>query len=141
MTLSLSNTHHYKIFGIHFYISQRRMKPRHKNPFCDKIHSDRIKDNKEKLYERQDCRCAHCGQYHNLSDLEYHHILPLARFPEYANSIRNGVLLCHNCHKEVHINPFWNGVLIVKKCIELGIDVREKYQLYRQLECQSAPIH
>lgn len=137
MTLSLSKTHHYKIFGIHFYISQRRLRPRQTTP----VFTDKLREMKEKLYKRQEFRCAHCGDYHDLTEMEFHHVLPLCRFPEYANSIRNGVLLCHNCHKEVHINPFWNGVLIAKKCIEFGIDVKEKYQLYRQLECKSAPIH
>ena len=60
--------------------------------------------------------------------MEYHHVLPYNRFPEWKTSIRNGLVLCHRCHKEIHMNPFFNAELIRQKCEELGIDINEHYK-------------
>jgi predicted HNH restriction endonuclease len=61
-------------------------------------------------------------------NMELHHILPLARFPELGQSIRNGILLCHRCHKEVHCNPYKNIRMMEAKAEELGIDLTERYK-------------
>ena len=60
-------------------------------------------------------------------ELELHHILPLARFPELGQSIRNGIMLCHKCHKEIHCNPWRNIQLMKEKAEELGIDLSERF--------------
>ena len=60
--------------------------------------------------------------------MELHHVLPLARFPELGQSIRNGIMLCHKCHKEVHCNPWRNIELMKAKAEELGIDLTERYK-------------
>ena len=59
--------------------------------------------------------------------MELHHVLPLARFPELGQSIRNGIMLCHKCHKEVHCNQWRNIELMKAKAEELGIDLKERY--------------
>lgn len=56
-----------------------------------------------------------------------HHSMRLARFPELGQSIRNGIMLCHRCHKEVHCNPWRNIELMKAKAEELGIDLKERY--------------
>ena len=86
-----------------------------------------IVENKRKLYERQGGRCPHCGQPFEYEAMELHHVLPLARFPELGQSIRNGIMLCHKCHKEVHCNPWRNIELMKAKAKELGIDLKERY--------------
>lgn len=119
-----------KLFGLYLYISNVRMKKRTKR---DIIFSgfvvDHLVENKRKLYERQGHRCPHCGQVFDFKQLELHHILPVARFPELSQSIRNGIMLCHACHKEVHVNPWKNIAMMVHKASELGIDLTERYEL------------
>jgi 5-methylcytosine-specific restriction endonuclease McrA len=116
--------------GIYFYISNCRMK---KRPIRDLMYTNQTQDHciviKHKLYERQGHRCHHCEQPFDYEQLEMHHILPLSRFPELGQSIRNGILLCHACHKEVHCNPWRNIELMKAKAEELGIDLNEKYSI------------
>ena len=67
------------------------------------------------------------GGGYDLSMMELHHVLPWARFPELRASSRNMLLLCHNCHKEIHCNPFLNIRLMEQKAAELGINLKERY--------------
>lgn len=122
--------HRVKLFGLYFYVSNCRMK---KRPIRDLICGggktrDIIFENKQKLYKRQGGKCAHCGVEMPSEAMEYHHVLPYNRFPEWKTSIRNGLVLCHRCHKEIHMNPFFNAELIRQKCEELGIDINEHYK-------------
>lgn len=117
-----------RLFGLYFYVSNVRMKKRQKR---DLLYTgyvvDHLIENKQKLYERQDGKCPHCGGQFPYKELELHHILPLARFPELGQSIRNGIMLCHKCHKEVHCNPWRNIQLMKEKAEELGIDLSERF--------------
>ena len=114
--------------GIYFYVSNVRLKKRPKRDLCNQgLHKDILIRNKEKLYERQQHRCPHCGKEMDFCQMELHHILPVGRFPEFELSIRNGILLCHGCHKEVHMNP-WKEIAMMKtKAAELGVDLKERY--------------
>ena len=118
----------FRIGRLYIYISNCRMKKRAKR---DLLYKDHVKDhcieNKHKLYERQGGRCPHCGQPFEYEQLEMHHILPLGRFPELGQSIRNGIMLCHRCHKEVHSNPWKNIQMMTEKAKEMGIDLSERY--------------
>lgn len=120
----------FHIWRWYFYISNCRMK---KRPIRDLMYTNFIQDhcvaNKKKLYERQGGRCPHCGQPFEYGNMELHHVLPLGRFPELGQSIRNGILLCHRCHKEVHMNPWKNIEMMKAKAEELGIDISEKYKM------------
>ena len=117
-----------RIGKLYFYVSNCRMK---KRPIRDLMYTggteDHCKENKHKLYERQGGGCPICGQAFEYDKMELHHILPIARFPELGQSIRNGIMLCHKCHKEVHCNPFKNIEMMQKKAQELGIDLKERY--------------
>ena len=121
---------HLKAFGVYIYISNIRMKARPKHDdICRGYCRDKCLDNKVKLYERQQHKCPHCGQVFDFEQLELHHILPVARFPELRQSIRNGILLCTPCHKEVHLNPWRNIAMMVQKAAELDINLTEHYDL------------
>ena len=87
-----------------------------------------LRDIKGKLYERCQGVCPHCGQHYDMHWMEIHHVLPWARFPELRGTKRNMLLLCHHCHKEVHINPWLNIRLMRAKAQELGIDLTERYK-------------
>lgn len=118
-----------RIGGLYLYISNCRMKKRPKRDLMYTGYTcDHYIENKKKLYERQGGRCPHCGQPFDYDKLELHHILPLARFPELGQSIRNGIMLCHRCHKEVHMNPWRNIQMMKDKAQEMGIDLMERYE-------------
>ena len=120
--------HGIKIAGIYFYVSNVSLKRRSKRD-CPGGHvKEHIMKNKLKLYERQQHRCPLCGEEFPYKEMELHHILPWARFPELKQSIRNSIMLCHYCHKEVHINPFRNIQMMQQKAQELGSDLKERYE-------------
>lgn len=48
---------------------------------------------------RDDLTCQECGCQ---SDLEVHHIEPVARKPKLATTISNGITLCKDCHRGKH---------------------------------------
>ena len=120
-----------RIFRGWFYItfSNCKVKKRHA---CGYDRSGQLAQNmrdiKGKLYERCQGVCPHCGQHHDISQMELHHVLPWARFPELRGTKRNMLLLCHHCHKEVHINPWLNIQLMRAKAQELQIDLNERYE-------------
>lgn len=118
----------WRLFGLYFYISNVRMRKRQHRDIVNRGFAyDHVMNNKQKLYERQEHRCPHCGGEFAFEALELHHILPIARFPELRESIRNSILLCHRCHKEVHCNPWRNIQMMRAKADELGIDLTERY--------------
>ena len=122
--------HGIKIAGIYFYVSNVRLKRRCKrdDQYLEKHTKENIVKNKLKLYERQQHRCPLCGEEFPYKEMELHHILPWARFPELKQSIRNSIMLCHYCHKEVHINPFRNIQMMQQKAQELGFNLKERYE-------------
>ena len=119
----------FRIGQLYFYISNCRMK---KRPKRDLLYSNRVQEHcvetKHKLYERQGGKCPHCGQPYEYEAMELHHILPLSRFPELGQSIRNGIMLCHLCHKEVHGNPYLNIQMMENKAKEIGININNRYE-------------
>lgn len=130
----------WRLGKFYLYISNCRLK---KRPKRDLFYKDYVKDhcieNKNKLYERQGGKCPHCGQSFELKQLELHHVLPLSRFPELGMSIRNGILLCHQCHKEVHCNPWANIRIMEAKADEMGIDLTERYNGYEESQNRTIP--
>lgn len=59
---------------------------------------------------RDDYHCQWCGA---TKKLEAHHIVPASVCPELKYDLRNGITLCHDCHRKdyVHqLNPrFWKN--------------------------------
>lgn len=55
--------------------------------------------------------------------LELHHILSRAKFPQLVDMEENIMVLCHECHKEIHCNPFLNASLMERKAAELHVDL------------------
>ena len=118
----------FRIGRLYFYVSNCRMK---KRPIRDLLYTgyvqDRCQENKRKLYDRQGGKCPHCGLPFDYEQMELHHILPVGRFPKLGGAIRNSIMLCHRCHKEVHMNPWMNIQMMKAKAEEMGIDLREYY--------------
>ena len=111
------------IFGLTVAISNGaiRRKRTHKN----KDYKECITYRRE-LFDEQHHRCALCGKEHDsYKVMSTHHCLPWCPFPQLRHDKRNLVLLCPDCHEELHINPFKNARLQQAKADELGIDLKE----------------
>ena len=113
-------------FGLFFAVSNTRLKKRDTRPYTGgwkTYHEDR-----NAVWEAQGHKCPICGtEFQSHKDMEAHHALPWARFPELRNKRENIVMLCHKCHKEIHCNPWRNIELMKAKAEELGIDLKERY--------------
>ena len=117
-----------KIAGLWLTMSNTPVKKRNSRKVGDRYNIDatfRMKDIRRKVKEAQDNRCPMCGEVSKR--MELHHILPVARFPELWDDRRNCVALCHDCHKEIHCNPWANIRMMEAKAAELGFDLGERY--------------
>lgn len=76
-----------------------------KNPRNLVSHKLRKKIKARKL-EEHECKCEICGKDLNWENAELHHILPVSLAPEFARDPKNMMILCHDCHKAIHSNPF-----------------------------------
>ena len=88
-----------------------------------------MREIKEKLYKKHEGICPQCGEYHDIKDMEIHHVLPWSRFPELQGNKHNMLLLCHHCHKEIHCNPWLNIQMMQAKAAELGINLNDRYKI------------
>lgn len=119
-----------KILGLYLTLSNRPVKIRNKRKVCgiDDIDSTfRMKDLRREVNASQGDRCPMCDE---VSDrMELHHILPVARFPELWDDRHNCVALCHDCHKEIHCNPWANIRMMQSKAAQLGVDLAARYEM------------
>ena len=118
-----------RIFRGWFYITFSNCKVKKRRYERSGLLATVQRDIKERLYKQSDGICPHCQQHHDIADMELHHVLPQNRFPELRGTRKNMLLLCHHCHKEVHINPWLNIQLMRAKAQELQIDLNERYQM------------
>jgi len=117
-----------KIAGVWLTLSSVPTKMRNSRNVGDRDNIDttfRMKDLRRDVKAEQGGRCAICGEV--MDKMELHHILPVARFPELWDDSRNCVALCHDCHKEIHCNPWANIRMMEAKAAELGFDLSQKY--------------
>lgn len=56
------------------------------------------------VFARDGYRCRDCGDDRG-GNLCAHHEKPMAKFPELAHDVDNGVTLCHPCHELRHFKP------------------------------------
>ena len=54
----------------------------------------------KKNVKKRDSCCQVCGESN--MQLQVHHILPLAKYPELASDEANMILLCQSCHMKYH---------------------------------------
>lgn len=85
---------------------------------------------KHKLWDKYDGHCQICGKnIEKYSWSQVHHVLNWWRFPEYETDERNLLLLCRDCHSHIHKEPFLECKMIEAKCKELGINLKEYYDV------------
>lgn len=119
-----------KILGLYLTLSNRPVKIRNKRKACgfdDIDRTFRMKDLRRNVKMEQGDRCPMCGEVSER--MELHHVLPVVRFPELWDDRRNCVGLCHDCHREIHCNPYKNIRMMEAKAAELGLDLSEKYDI------------
>ena len=64
----------------------------------------KMKSRFRRAVRKRDKVCQYCGHKGSKNNpLQVHHIKHRARHPRLVNDIRNCILLCNNCHREVHI--------------------------------------
>lgn len=66
----------------------------------DSRHDPRVTAWKKSVKIRDGNKCRRCG---NKNNLEAHHILPWAEYPQGRIDINNGITLCNSCHANEHI--------------------------------------
>lgn len=117
-----------KIAGLWLTLSNVPVKKRNSRKVGDRYNIDstyRMRDIRREVKAAQGDRCPMCGEMSE--QMELHHILPVARFPELWDDRRNCMALCHDYHKEIHCNPWANIRMMEEKAAELGLDLGAKY--------------
>lgn len=114
-----------KIGKLRFYITWdyrlRNSQQRDNVSYWPKVHV------KEKIYKTNEGKCEMCGKKLTFKQAKMHHVLPYHHFLNLALEPRNIMLLCNECHRSIHTNPFLDCKLQRKKAKELGINIKECY--------------
>lgn len=115
----------FRVFGLYFTISDCRVKLR----LGCQDHKHQTEQTwfwklRQEMYQTQECRCPMCGEKFDLTYMEVHHVLPWSRYPELRKNRDNLMLLCHDCHKNIHCDPWVNIRLMESKAEELGVELR-----------------
>lgn len=94
----------FRLFGLYFYVSSVCMKKR--SPSEERWRNHRAFRQRAQLtlVRRQEGCCAKCGRklFGDNGFGEMHHVLPVSERPDLALDLDNLVLLCHDCHVELH---------------------------------------
>ena len=92
----------FKLFGLYFYVSSIRMRPRRNIDEKMRNHRKILKGMRPGLYKDQGGCCPICGRHFDEYAMELHHKIGVTENPHLALNRKNLVLLCHNCHVEIH---------------------------------------
>ena len=114
-----------KLGNLFITFSNCRVKKRPCNR--EKVFDERPQDIKQQMHEAQGGKCPICGKEFEWDEMELHHVLPWCRFPELRSNRANLMLLCTNCHKEIHCDPFKNIRMMKEKADELGVNLEDRY--------------
>lgn len=122
----------FRLFG-RFYVTFSNCRVKKRPTSCDHECSQKLIDNMREIksyrYKQQKGICPECSRSFDIKEMELHHVLPWSRFPELRAKKANMALLCHQCHKEIHCNPWRNILMMRAKAEELRIDLNEKYEI------------
>ena len=96
---------------------KEKHQPRHRNEMAEL---------KSKLVMQRGQVCELCGKpIERYWKTQIHHIIPWNRYPEGELDDRNLMVLCSECHAEVHANPILNAGLIYQAATKIGVDVKK----------------
>lgn len=122
----------WRMFGLTFAVSNCRVKMREPSKMRwhyaeDGQGASPMMRLKRKVYSRTEGRCEICGKPIDYKYSQLHHVLPYSRMGQFATDERNVLLLCHDCHQEIHSNPLKQVEMMQKKADELGVDLKDFY--------------
>ena len=103
-------------------------------PQLSKNQRDSLRERSKKLYRRamfheQNGCCSLCHKPMAIDKSQMHHVMPLERFPELGVVRGNLMLICADCHFDIHHNPFLDSRLMIERATVLGIDLSKRYKL------------
>jgi 5-methylcytosine-specific restriction endonuclease McrA len=97
-------------------------------------HRNKLAELKSKLVMQRGQVCELCGKpIEKYCKTQIHHIIPWKRYPEGELDERNMMVLCSECHAEVHANPILNAGLIYQTATKIGVDVKKYFDYKMQL--------
>ncbi len=118
-----------KLGGWRLYLCNCRMK--RMNPSAVRRHQTfyaaAMQSHKKRGYRQNGGTCDLCGRKMDLEDMQMHHILPYAEFPQYGTNPQNLEITCDDCHHAIHMNPYLNLRRMEQKAREFGFDLQEYY--------------
>lgn len=116
--LTGKNTGKMSCYMCDIVLTEENLVSKKHTPLCKSCNSkrtvNRIKTNKIKAVEYMGGKCSHCGYNKCLRALEFHHLDPSKKSEDYDKNfttwgverqkeeLKNCILLCSNCHREVH---------------------------------------
>ena len=71
--------------------------------------------------------CDVCGKKVHRDEIQLHHVLPMAEFPQYATNPDNLEMVCDECHHAIHLNPYANLHHMEKKAQHFGFNLQEYF--------------
>ena len=80
--------------------------------------SPKFKEWREGVFERDNFTCQNCGARSKKGKriiIHPHHIKQLAKYPELAYDVNNGITLCEECHKKLHKSLRNKNILIKRQ--------------------------
>ena len=92
--------------------------------------SSKYKTWKDNVLKRDGYKCQHCGGWHKGIKLQVHHIFKWHLYPKFRYDIRNGIVLCRECHKLYDENE---RVIWQVKYRKLKKKFNKLKELYKQL--------
>lgn len=95
---------HFKICGLHVYVSNFMMKRRNgglQQSVRDR-NRKRVAKIRKVLWRASGGCCEECGASVPFDETEIHHIIPISENPSLAVSMRNMRVVCKSCHARLH---------------------------------------
>ena len=107
------------------YLSNARLKkmnPSHARRYL--FYTESLSSVKRRRYKQNGGTCDICGRRMKYEDVQMHHVLPFAEFPQYGLNPTNLEIACCECHHAIHMNPYENLRRMEQKARELGFDLK-----------------
>ena len=119
-----------RIFGLRIYFSNCRLKKR--SSIEIRRNSQKVKNAlaavKQRKYRQLNGCCEICGKHLEPDEVQMHHTLPYAEFPQYGANPANIELTCEECHQYMHFNPYAKLESMEQAAKAFGFDLREYYE-------------
>ena len=126
--------HHIRIGSWRFYIANVRLKKmspsgQRKTQF----YGESLAAAKRRRYKQNGGTCDICGRRLKYDDVQMHHVLPFAEFPQYGLNPQNLEIACNDCHHAIHLNPYANLRRMEQKAQDLGFSLSEYFDNHRNI--------